>query len=274
MNRRAFLGAGATALAASLAGCFSSSTNSEPQPIKHPGNLDTQFNANKQLPELQNPANGYPPSYGETPEERTIDESRFGTNSANGEEVALAPIDVVYYWYQRQEARFVDARGLDQYERSHIYGSVSSPAVKDSQGGGIADWPTDTRIVAYCGCPHHISSIRAAGLQKAGYTDVYVIDEGFGEWHNNDYPMLGTDFSEPSEAVIQGEVAPDYAGEYAWATHEPSGQQEAAPIGDDGAFSIRLKFSGMTGEMPIHVSTPAFEVTRPLGELKDVTITG
>jgi rhodanese-related sulfurtransferase len=274
MNRRAFLGAGATAVAASLAGCLSSSTNPEPTPIKHPGNLDTEFNANMQLPELQSPANGYPPSYTEPPEERTVDESQFGSKSTNGEEVALAPIEVAYFWHQRQEARFVDARGLDQYERSHIYGAVSSPAVENSQGGGIADWPKDTRIVAYCGCPHHLSSIRAAGLQKAGYTNVYVIDEGFGAWHNSDYPMLGTDFSEPEKVVIQGQVASDYAGEYAWATHEPSGQQEAAPIGEDGAFALHLKFSGMTGEMPIHVSTPAFEVTRPLGELTESTLTG
>jgi rhodanese-related sulfurtransferase len=273
MNRRAFLGASATAFATALAGCLSSSTNSDPTPIKHPGNLETQFNANMDLPEIQDPADGYPPEYGQAPDERSIDESQFGSTTTNGEEVALAPIEVAHYWHQRKEARFVDARGLDQYKRAHIYGAVSSPAVEESRGGGIADWPKDTRIVAYCGCPHHLSSIRAAGLQKVGYSNVYVIDEGFGEWHANEYPMRGTDFSEPSKAVIQGKVAPDYAGEYAWATHEPSGQQEAAPIAEDGTFALHLKFSGMNGEMPIHVSTPEFEVTRPLGKLTDSTLT-
>jgi hypothetical protein len=86
--------------------------------------------------------------------------------------------------------------------------------------------------------------------------------------------MAGTNFDAPQEAKIRGEVDPRYAGEYAWATHEPSGQQEAAPIADDGSFTLHLKFYDVGDDAPIRVATPAFDVTRPLAALTDSLVTG
>ena len=260
MNRRTYLGASAGALAA-LAGCLGIGSNGTSQ-------------TNGDYPADENPDDGYPPEYGQPPEERNVDESAFSTISTNGESVTLVPVDVANYWHQRREARFADARGQRQYDSSHILGAVLSPAVQNSQGGPIEGWPKDDRVVCYCGCPHHLSSIRAAGLQKAGYTNVYVIDEGFGEWGRRDYPMRGTTFGESRNAVIEGEVAARYAGEYVWATHEASGQQEAAPVREDGTFELHLKFSDMTDEMPIHLRGASLEVTRPLGELTGTIVTG
>jgi rhodanese-related sulfurtransferase len=274
MNRRAFLAAGTTGSLAALAGCASLFGSSSSSSVDHPGTLDASFHANKPLPEDEDPGDGYPPEREDPPEERSIDTSGFGTTTTNSEQVALAPIEVTRYWHQRSEARFVDARSLEQYGQAHVYGAVSSPAQRGSEGGGIDGWAKDDRIVCYCGCPHHLSSIRAAGLQKAGYTDVYVIDEGFGPWLNNEYAMRGTNFSAPQEAVVEGEVDPAYAGEYAWATHEASGQQEAAPIGDDGRFALHLKFYDVTDDAPIRVQTPAFDVTEPLGDLTGTVLTG
>lgn len=135
-------------------------------------------------------------------------------------------------------------------------------------GDGIEAWPKDDRIVTYCGCPHHLSSIRAAGLQKAGFSEVYVIDEGFGVWAERGYPMSGlrsTTQSDISERVIEGKLDARYAGEYVWATLDR--QYEAAPIQKDGRFTLVLKFSGLTDETPIRLSTPAYTVTRSLGQL-------
>jgi rhodanese-related sulfurtransferase len=271
MNRRTFLAASTGSLAA-LAGCtgvFGSSTD-----VNHPGNLETQFRTNQSLPADENPGDGYPPEFGDPPSAKHADTSQFPTLSTNGETVPLVPIDVARNWYLRGEARFVDARGLEQYKAAHIFGAVNSPAVRGSEGGGIGGWAKDDRIVCYCGCPHHLSSVRAAGLQKAGFSDVYAIDEGFGPWYENDRPMQGTDFSAPQEAVVEGRVAAKYAGENVWAVHEASGQREAGPVADDGTFSLTLTFYDVTEETPIHVSTPEYEVTRPLGELTGGVLTG
>jgi rhodanese-related sulfurtransferase len=271
MKRRAFLAAGATAVSASVAGCFglggSSSTS-----LNHPGTLDTEFAANADLPADSDPSDGFPPEYG-NPGSMTVDESTFRTLQRNGETVKLVPTDVVQYWHQTGGARFVDARGLDQYRTSHIYGAVNSPATQGSQGGGIPDWDAEDRILCYCGCPHHLSSVRAAGLQKAGYANVYVFDQGFFEWRDRALPMRGTSFENRQARVVAGETEPSYAGEYAWAATPDGGQREAAPIADDGSFELHIRFAEMTDDMPITVSTPGFEVSGTLGELTDGVVT-
>ena len=273
MNRRTFLAASTGSLAA-LAGCTGLFGSSASATVNHPGNLETSFNTNQQLPTDETPGDGYPPEYAGETAERTVDESQFSTLSTNGETVTLVPIDVARYWHRRREARFVDARGLEQYKRAHVFGAVNSPAVRGSAGGAIGGWPNDDRVVCYCRCPHHLSSVRAAGLQKAGFSNVYAIDEGFGPWYDNGDPMRGTDFSNPQEAVVEGEVAARYAGENVWAVHEASGQREAGPVADDGTFSLHLRFYDVDEDSRIRVSTPAFEVTRPLGELTSGVLTG
>lgn len=265
MKRRAFLGAGATALSASLAGCFGLGGSSS-APVNHPGNLDTTFTANADLPADENHADGFPPEYG-NPESMTVDESRFRSLQRNGETVKLVPTDVVRHWHQTGEARFVDARGLDQYRSSHIYGAVNSPAQRGSTGGGISGWSEDDRVLCYCGCPHHLSSVRAAGLQKAGFSNVYVFDQGFFEWRDRGLPMRGTTFADRQARVVEGEVAAAYAGEYAWAEAVDGDQREAAPIGEDGSFELHIRFAEMTDDMRVRVTTPEFEVTGPLGDL-------
>lgn len=272
MNRRAFLAAGAAGSLAATAGCLGlfGSASSD---LNHPGNLDTSFNANKPLPADDDPSDGIPPARDEPPAERSLDPSGFPTTTTNGETIALAPIEVARYWHQRGEARFVDARALKYYEQAHVYGAVNSSAERGSSGGGIAGWPEDDRIVCYCGCPHHLSSVRASALQQNGFTNVYVVDEGFVPWRTNEYAMGGTNFAAPQEAVIEGEVDPSHAGDYAWATHELSGQAEAAPIAQDGSFAVHFKFYDLTEAAPILVQTPTFEVTRPLGELTDTVLT-
>lgn len=286
MRRRTVLATIGAGITSSFAGCSTfgsragggdTTPSSGDAPYEHPGTLADTFATNGDYPSDENPADGVPPAFPNPPAGPDVDESAFETRTVNGESVKLAPIDVVETWYRRADARFVDARGLTQYKRSHIYGSVLSTAQERSAGGGIDGWSTDDRVVTYCGCPHHLSSLRAAGLQKAGFSRVYAIDEGFGEWAERGYPMAGTGFTtgaqnDVSEWVIDGAVAANYAGEYAWATVDR--QYEAAPIQEDGRFTLTLAFSDVTSETPVRVTTPAFTVTRPLGDLADGVLEG
>ena len=293
MNRRTFLVTAGVGLACGLAGCSSGGgtpsggedTDSLGEdggavsaagsaPFEHPGTLSTTFVANGAYPTDGNPADGVPPAFADQPPRPDPDPSAFDTLSANGETVRLAPIDVVVQWYRRGEARIVDARGLDQYRRAHVYGAVNSPAQRNSAGGGIEGWPQGARLVTYCGCPHHLSSIRAAGLQKVGFTDVYALDEGFvgweDSWADRAYPMAGTAFRSGAQAsltqwTISGSVASRHAGAYVWAS--VGRQSEAAPVQPDGSYQLHLNFAGVSSESTVRVRTPTGAVERPLGSV-------
>lgn len=251
MNRRTFL---ATTVAAATAGATAGCLGFGDSPSAGSGDGD-----------------GYP-SDGQIdspPDERDVDESSFRTLETDGEQITLVPVDVAHYWWGRKEARFADARGEKQFTTSHVAGAVLSPAGADWDGDPVKDWPTDDRIICYCGCPHHLSSIRAADLQKNGFTNVAVIDEGYWEWHRQGYPVAGEDPGwAPYESwEISGEVDPRHAGDYAWAFHEPSSQQEAAPIQSSGAFTLDVKFSDVSDSTPITLRTPAWTISAPLGTL-------
>lgn len=286
MRRRTLLALAGTGVAAALAGCTGQdgtptdgdgTARAGSAPFEHPGTMDATFATNGDYPPDEAPGDGYPPAFDDAPPSPDADPSSFETLSVNGETVRLAPIDVVRAWYRRREARFVDARGPGQYERAHVYGAVLSTAQQESAGGGIEAWPTGDRAVTYCGCPHHLSSVRAAGLQKAGFSRVFALDDGFGEWANRGYPMDGTQFAQAtrqdvSEWTLRGTVPARYAGEYAWAA--AGRQYEAAPIRGDGSFTLRLRFADVTGESLVRVATPAYAVERPLAELAAGPIDG
>jgi hypothetical protein len=103
---------------------------------------------------------------------------------------------------------------------------------------------------------------------------VYVIDEGFWEWHGRGYPMAGRDLSEtPFERVVNGRTDAQYAGETVWARHESSGQREATGIDSDGRFSVALRFVDVDPSDSVVVETPGYVVEAPLRQLVDTTVT-
>ena len=265
-NRRTFLAATGTAALAGTAGCLGIMGGNKIQGPKKGDNL----------PADPNPADGFPPEFEQKPEERNIDTSSYGTVRESGVDVPLAPIKDVYYWYARSEARFVDARSERVFQDSHIYGAVLSPAPEGfPQGDPVADWPQDDLIVAYCACPHHLSSMRASTLIQNGYENVFVIDEGFREWVANNYPIAGSGSNSlPPQRVIQGRTNPAYAGEKAWARHRESGQREVTSIREDGSYELRLTFADVTDTSPIAVETPEYTIEAPLGELTSGLVTG
>jgi rhodanese-related sulfurtransferase len=202
---------------------------------------------------------------------QAANEYGYETTTTDGVAVPLVPIADAIQWYNDDAALFADARGRRQFETSHIAGAVFSPA-PDGQGGSdpVEQRETDAQIVTYCRCPHHLSSLRAASLISDGYANTYALDEGFGAWLQNNYPVEGTNpYALPTEYRIAGRTDPAHAGAFAWARHRETGQREPAPIAEDGTFAISFRFYDVDADSSIEVETPEETVTRPLGQLRE-----
>ncbi len=257
MRRRRFLAATAVT-ASALAGCLGNGNGGD-----GPGGDGTPDEP------------GTPPPADEsTPTAMEVDTASFQRIEVEGERVPLAPIEVTYNWYARGGARFADARGQGQFEEAHITGAAWSPAPDGRETDDpVADWGEDDRIVCYCGCPHHLSSLRASSLISNGYEDVYVIDEGFFEWVDRDHPITGTAV-EGQAAVVRGRSAAAHAGEPVYATHAPTDQREAAFVGADGRYELHLRFADLRPDSEIRIDAPDYAVVAPLSELTSGVVTG
>ncbi|NHN58765.1 MULTISPECIES: rhodanese-like domain-containing protein [Halorussus] len=270
MKRRTFLATGAASLAP-VAGCLGQGGGGGGD------DTTTPWSGYGQYTPTDGNTDGYPPAFDQQPSERSIDTDSFETVEEGGVQVPLAPIEATGYWYRRGEARFADARGPGSYEAAHVYGAVLSPAPERyrTSNDPLNEWPKDDRIVCYCGCPHHLSSIRASQLINEGYENVYVIDEGFGEWRSQGYAMAGTDVGNPPKKwTIRGETAADLAGENAWARHRPTEQVESTDIAADGSYELHLKFHGVDSDSTIEVETPGYTVEGKLQDLTAGTVQG
>ncbi|WP_254521834.1 rhodanese-like domain-containing protein [Natrinema caseinilyticum] len=248
MNRRTFLAASGTGILGGVAGCLGGNSNGSD-------------------------ADGYGPEPETVPEERTIDTSTYETAEFDGFDVPLAPIDDVFYWYQRQEARVADARGSAQYERAHIVGAPLSTAPDGVSNDPVSGWSKDDRIVTYCGCPHHLSGLRAASLLDSGYEEVYAIDEGFGAWIDRGYPLEGSEVSSDRATYqISGRSDPAYTGEMVMLEQVDADRLEAAPIADDGSYTLQLHYAGSI-DSRFRVKAPDYTVEGTLEELTSSPLT-
>ena len=276
MKRRTFATAAAGSLAG-LAGCLggqfgiggetTSGTNDDGETASggSPGTAS----------DLPADVDGYPDTVDSKPEDREVDTSSLGTVREGGVDVPLLPVDDAHVWWAYRRARFADARGPDQYENSHIDGAVFSSAAeryRDSDDP-TNQWGKQDRIVCYCGCPHHLSSIRASQLINAGFENVYVIDEGFFEWTDRGYPVTGSSGG-ISEFVVRGEVHAKHAGENAWVTPVDSDQLESTNVAADGSFALHCKFVDVTPETRLRVDTPAWSTTGTVQELTSGVVRG
>ncbi|WP_114578876.1 rhodanese-like domain-containing protein [Saliphagus sp. LR7] len=235
MNRRTFLAVGGAAAMGGVAGCLGGNGGGD---------------------------NGTP-----------ANEFDYETITTDGTDVPLAPVTDVYEWYENGEAEFVDARGRAQYDGKRIAGAVWSRAPDGVDDDPVEEWATDTRIVTYCGCPHHLSSQRAASLIDAGYEHAYAIDEGLGGWENNGYPLEGTDVeAERVTYEIRGTASTEYAGEMVTMKQVGVDRREAAPIGDDGSYALQLHYAGST-EDRFRVEAPEYTAEGTLAELTGGVVT-
>ena len=199
----------------------------------------------------------------------------YELNSRPDPAVPLVPVDDAYEWYKNDEARFVDARGRTQYNEARIKGAVFSPAedAGDIDDDPVEEWSTDTRIVTYCQCPHHLSSQRAASLIEAGYEHAYAIDEGLRGWINAGYPLEGSAVdAEWQKYEINGTTDSQYAGEMVTLEQLEEDRREAAPIADDGSYTLQLHYAGST-DSRFRVEAPDYEVVGTLAELTSGTVT-
>jgi rhodanese-related sulfurtransferase len=193
----------------------------------------------------------------------------YETITVSGTDVPLAPMADVVQWYRNRDLHVADARSREAYRRSHIEEAVWSPAPDGrANDDPAASWDPSSLVVCYCGCPHHLSSMRAASLIDAGYERVAALDEGFWAWKDAGHPVAGARASvEPPLRVVRGRTEPAFAGDAAWARHDPSGQMEATAIADDGSFELHLRFADVGPASPIRVTTPEYEVEESLADL-------
>jgi len=83
---------------------------------------------------------------------------------------------------KKQRFVLLDTRPASAWQRSHIPGAVPMPYYRDKSRAG-ENLPNDgTWIVAYCACPHAASDSVIDSLQKLGYENLAVIDEGILRW--------------------------------------------------------------------------------------------
>src|SRR5690606_17984327 len=80
----------------------------------------------------------------------------------------------------------VDARPPSEWRRAHLKGAVSIPYHDMKR---LAEVPKGTWVIAYCGCPHHLSGIVVDELKKLGHDRALVLDEGINVWHQRGYPI-------------------------------------------------------------------------------------
>ena len=219
-------------------------------------------------------SDGYPPLPRQMPSKKFFAPSTFDVALVDSQIIPLAPLDIVSNWHARGEARFVDSRSQTQYERSHILGSVLSPAPSGiGPTDPTTDWPKNDRIVTYCGCPLHLSSLRAASLLNSGFTNVYVLKEGFWEWHEKQYPLSGYDKKlAPNSWTITGKTDPSFSGKTVWIRELQSGQVEAAMIQQNGEFISEIRFSNISLNTLISIEVSERIVIRPLSSLIETTI--
>lgn len=193
----------------------------------------------------------------------------YETTTTDGVAVPLVPLADAIEWYRAEAGVFADARGQTAFDAARIAGAVHSPA-PDGLGSDdpVTALDTGTRVVTYCGCPHHLSTLRGATLIGEGYLHTYAIDEGFFAWQEAGYPVAGDDVDErPRLYPITGRTDPGDAGGLAWVRHEPSGQREAAEIDAAGRFRLDVRFYDITPDSPVRLSTPSGALTGPIGRL-------
>ena len=228
---------------------------------------------NKYEPDLD-PFDGYPPLPLKVPPKQFFDSTTFDVAKVNSQTIPLSPLKTVYNWHQRGEARFVDSRSQTQYERSHILGSILSPAPSGiGSSDPTFDWPKNDRIVAYCGCPLHLSTLRAASLLNSGFTNVYVLKDGFWDWHDKRYPLAGTDLNTaPRTWTIHGKTDPSFSGKTVWIRELQSGQVEATMIQTNGEFTSEIRFSNISPTTSISIEAPHRTIVSPLSSLLETVI--
>lgn len=88
------------------------------------------------------------------------------------------------------EIVIVDTAATLIFEEEHIPGAVSFPWVHEIVPP--IELPRDKTLVVYCACNDHEDSVdMAEKLSQAGYLEVKVLEGGWFEWLDLEYPTAG-----------------------------------------------------------------------------------
>jgi cytochrome c oxidase cbb3-type subunit 3/ubiquinol-cytochrome c reductase cytochrome c subunit len=99
---------------------------------------------------------------------------------------------------QKRRVIIADARGPAEWATMRIAGAISTPYYDPKS---LDDIPNDgTWVLAYCGCPHHLSGNVVDALRKRGYKNTAVIDEGVFAWQQKGYPVTAAPGAPPPPA--------------------------------------------------------------------------
>ena len=92
---------------------------------------------------------------------------------------------------EKNKIVILDTRTSSEWHNAHIPGAIPIPYYigEDKVAEGLPN--DDTWIIAYCSCPHAASDKIINMLRKKGYKNTAVIDEGFFNWINTGYPIIG-----------------------------------------------------------------------------------
>jgi len=136
-----------------------------------------------------------------------------------------------------------DVRNKESYDESHIKTALNKPIPITADS--VRGIPQKARVVTYCGCPHHLSSIAAEQLTKLGYKDVHVLNEGFWYWKDHKYPMqvASASTSTLSEIKVEGVLAKQdkpVSNVDIYLKHESSGQLEATRTDAKGGYKMNF----------------------------------
>ncbi len=132
-----------------------------------------------------------------------------------------------------------DVRGKISYDEGHIKGALDKGLpITPAMAMGI---PKNAKIVTYCGCPHHLSSIGAEQLSQMGYTDIHVLDEGYWYWKDHNYPMAQVTNSKVTEMIVSGTLMKDnkpVVDKDIYIRHMKTGQLEATRTDAKGYYKM------------------------------------
>ena len=108
------------------------------------------------------------------------------------EGITLISIEEAVNDFKQQSALFLDARTAEDYALGHIAGSISFPDRRfdDLIGEFLEKTPADVKLITYCqGERCALSKDLAEKLTLAGYENVHILVDGWGQWNRLELPV-------------------------------------------------------------------------------------
>lgn len=114
----------------------------------------------------------------------------MSTNDVDYSKIRSVKIIDAYQFYQ-EGATFVDSRDMWEYSDGHIKGAINFPYIEfETTHPALDKLNKEKPIVIYCSSTEcGLSTKLAIELQKLGYQKLFVFEEGWDAWVEEDYPI-------------------------------------------------------------------------------------